>query len=453
MTSTWFSYVALFCWPLVVICLSNRYSVNKAIVLSILWGYLLLPVGVEVDLPLIPPFNKETIPSLAVFVYVRYMLGRRVRFLTRFDFLAILLLVYIVSPFATVLSNSTSVYTGNKIIPGLGVRDSISIIIRQWILLIPFFLGRQFLKEPKDLEMLLRLLIIGALVYSIFVLFEVRMSPQLHRWVYGFHAQGFGQQKRGGGFRPTVFLGHGLWVAFYVMLSVLATTICLKLKVRIIRMLSTKQILFYLLFVLVLCKSLGSLLYVIAIAPLIYWASIETQSRITKILVFICILYPILRIYEYFPVSMLLEWAYSYDTERGQSLQFRFDQEKNLLLHARNKFLFGWGGWGRNRVYDVETGEDISVTDGHWIITLGTYGFIGFLAEFGLLLYPIYKLVSLVKRIKDKKKKILLSGYSFLLVIYVVDMLPNDPMSPLVWLIAGALYGNYEFHNINKKVT
>ena len=33
--------------------------------------------------------------------------------------------------------------------------------------------------------------------------------------------------------------------------------------------------------------------------------------------------------------------------------------------------IFGWGGWGRNRVYD-EMGNDMAVTDGYWIIFFGS---------------------------------------------------------------------------------
>ena len=43
------------------------------------------------------------------------------------------------------------------------------------------------------------------------------------------------------------------------------------------------------------------------------------------------------------------------------------------------------------RVYDSDTRRDISVTDGHWIITLGQAGLLGFIAEFGLLTLPIFR--------------------------------------------------------------
>jgi len=454
MNPNFFAYIALFGWPFFVSHLFKRYPLNKAIILSILLGYLFLPVGLDVDFPLIPPLNKESIPSLAVFFVIRYGLGKRVPLYSKFDFFSFLVILFLVSPIFTVLSNFDPVYTGANVIPGLSIRDIVSVLIRQWIVLIPLLVGRQFLKEPKDLELVLKLIVSIGLVYSLFELFEVRMSPQLHRWTYGYHTAGFGQQKRGGGFRPTVFLGHGLWVAFYTMISVISATLLWRLKKTAVTFVSNKQVVFYLFIVLVFCKTLGSLIYAMAIVPLIYWGSVNLQVRVIKILTFICILYPLLRIYEYFPITMLLDWAYSYDAERGQSLQYRFDQENALLARAQEKLFSGWGGWGRNRIYDLETGNDISITDGHWIIVLGIYGLIGFIAEFGIFLYSVYHAVSVVQKIKDSKEKVLLASFSLILLIYVVDLLPNDPLSPLTWLIAGALYGNVEYQKklINKRL-
>ena len=71
--------------------------------------------------------------------------------------------------------------------------------------------------------------------------------------------------------------------------------------------------------------------------------------------------------------------------DRARSLEFRFINEDRLLGRASERPLAGWGRFGRNRVYDEEGGYDVSVTDGRWIIVLGQFGILGFIAEFGLL--------------------------------------------------------------------
>ena len=47
-------------------------------------------------------------------------------------------------------------------------------------------------------------------------LYEIRMSPQLHYLVYGFYPSFFGMSVRFGGYRPTVFLQHGLAVGMWM---------------------------------------------------------------------------------------------------------------------------------------------------------------------------------------------------------------------------------------------
>src|SRR5439155_21163091 len=60
---------------------------------------------------------------------------------------------------------------------------------------------------------------IGGLVYVPLCWFEVRMSPQLHVWVYGVRHHAFVQQMRDGGYRPMVFMQHGLMVAMWMAMT------------------------------------------------------------------------------------------------------------------------------------------------------------------------------------------------------------------------------------------
>ena len=43
------------------------------------------------------------------------------------------------------------------------------------------------------------------------------------------------------------------------------------------------------------------------------------------------------------------------------------------------------------------TGRDISITDGHWIITMGQFGIVGFIAEFGLLGFSVLRAAGSLK--------------------------------------------------------
>src|SRR4029079_18945292 len=96
-------------------------------------------------------------------------------------------------------------------LPGLSVKDGLYVALHMIFHVgVPFFLGTVLIREASDIEYLLRFVVKAALIYSIFALLEVRLSPQMHRWVYGYAQHSFGQTMRFGGFRPLLFLEHGL---------------------------------------------------------------------------------------------------------------------------------------------------------------------------------------------------------------------------------------------------
>lgn len=59
---------------------------------------------------------------------------------------------------------------------------------------------------------LLKVLALACLAYSLLALWEVRMSPRLNREIYGFFGHSWSQHVRYGGYRPILFLNHGIWV-------------------------------------------------------------------------------------------------------------------------------------------------------------------------------------------------------------------------------------------------
>jgi len=160
-------------------------------------------------------------------------------------------------------------------------------------------------------------------------------------------------------------------------------------------------------------------------------------------LVLIALCYPALRTTNLFPTTLLLDAAASLDADRAASLKFRFDNEDRLLQRASERFWFGWGRFGRNRVYS-ETGRDLSITDGEWIIRLGIFGFVGFVAEFGLIAFSVFRVLPAIKFAESKRDSIFISALALIVAINLVDLLPNASISPWTWFLAGALMGQAE---------
>src|SRR5207253_8876206 len=72
----------------------------------------------------------------------------------------------------------------------------------------------------------------GGMVYVPLCLLEMRIAPTLHLRVYGYHARvDFSQTMRYGGYRPTVFLEHGLWVGMWMMAATLLGIVLWRTKV------------------------------------------------------------------------------------------------------------------------------------------------------------------------------------------------------------------------------
>lgn len=441
----WFAYAALGIWPIVTIYLYRTKSVTEATLWTILGGHMLLPVKTAVDLPMIPPLGKESIPALVAFLGCRFIAIKRIPIFGQSGWVRWLLLLYIVGPFITAELNGDAVFVGGRRLPPITHYDALSVVINQFIHIIPFFLGRQLFRTYEDQQLMFRVLIVAGLFYSLLMLFEVRMSPQLHAWIYGYFPHGsgsFGQQMRYGGFRPVVFMGHGLLVSFFAVVTVIAATVFWQLKIKV-RQFSPPGVTYYLLLVLLLCKSVGSILYGFGAFLLIKITSFKTQLHVARILALLALLYPALSIMNLFPHQTFMNWA-SMDADRAQSLGTRFDNEYALLDHARKRFFFGWGTWGRNRLYSEESGGDITITDGRWIITFGQFGWFGFVAEFGLLAMPVFRALAAFKLLKTKNEMSLLCVHALIIGIMMIDQLPNSSLAPWLWLLTGILLGRAE---------
>jgi len=83
-------------------------------------------------------------------------------------------------------------------------------------------------------------------------------------------------------------------------------------------------------------------------------------------------------------------------------------------------------------------------TDGRWVILIGQFGWLGFLAEFVLLVLPVFFLWRETRFRSPDGYSPLIVPLSLILAVNVFDMLPNATLTPLTWLMAGALTGYAE---------
>ncbi len=440
--------LALFSWPLVVLAFARKYPPALAFILAILVGYLLLPETIAFDLPMLPALTKHSIPALSVVLFIAlfHYRGEKTRnrtLIPEHGFVRIATVGLLLGTLFTVATNGDPLRYGPTFLPGMRLYDGLSQGLAMAIMLLPMLLARKFLASPEAHVLLLRILCIAALLYSLLALFEVRMSPQLNQWLYGFFPHSFAQHYRGGGWRPIVFLSHGLVLSIFFCCATLAAAGLSRIdrKKSGVFLAATA----WLFLTLILTKSLGALVIAILLLPAALLWGVRSQLIVAGAVAALVLIYPVARSNGYIPVYQIIEQAEKIDTDRAGSLRIRILNEDRLLAKARERPLFGWGAWGRSRVFDPVTGVDITIADGRWAGVLGVNGWSGYLFEFGLLCLPLILLFLHRRRYRIGMESSILA---LMMTANLVDLIPNSSITPITWMIAGALWGRLELGRI-----
>jgi len=439
------AYLAISIWPLVILYLLKRYGFAKGVLFSLLGAYMFLPAGFSINLPGIPAFNKFSVTSMTLIAYI-FLSGRASGFRALPRIYKLLIIGFILAPFLTVFNNPNSYMH----LPGLSYYDGLSESLGQFLYILPFMIGFKYFRSYENQLDLFKYLAISAVIYALLALYEIRMSPQLHSMVYGFFPHSWLQQVRSGGFRAIVFMGHGLLVALFLAIGLGFWAVIRKNKQRILSVDNT-FLLGIVLIALILMKSLAALIFGLFLFLMITFMSTQKIHQASLLIAILFMTYPITSAMKIFPHDNIIDIAYSINPERGQSLEYRFKHEELLLEHARVKPFLGWGGYGRNRVRDPETGEDLSVTDGKWILSLGVRGWFGFLMEFLMVVLPIFAAYKVQKENNEigKNERALLAAHALIISVILLDQMPNASLNPLYILLVGSLLGRtFEIQSI-----
>ena len=437
------AYLVLALWPFVAWQLWRRLDPGRALIWTILGGYLLLPPLTGFNFPVIPDLDKVSVPNLMALACALWLVKDKISFVPQSPIGKALIVAYVLSPFGTVLTNTDPLIFRAAMINGMRIYDSLASIAYQLIALLPFFLARRYLGTPEGMRAILAALVAAGLAYSGPMLIEVVMSPQMNVWVYGFFQHDFWQTVRYGGYRPVVFLPHGLWVAFFAFMA-LAAAVTLFRHVGPEARPKALVVMLYLAAMLVLCRSAGPLVYALGMVPLILLVPVRLQLMIAAVLAVLVVTYPVLRGAHLVPIDQILAFADTLSPDRAYSLRFRIENEEILLARAQERPWFGWGGYGRAFTHDPISGRQLNIADGAWVILMGTYGWVGYVAEFGLFALPLV----LLGREALRRPKAALSPWvgavALILGANMIDLLPNATQIPFTWLMAGALLGEAE---------
>ena len=392
-------------------------------------GWLVLSPRLGINLPGVPKLTKDYAVAYGILIGILLCKSNWIRRYRRsyFDFI---ILAFILSPAFSSLLN------------GLGPWDAGSEAYGRLIVWgVPYLAGRILVDSLDDVKQCALAVLLAGLIAVPLCLIEIRLSPQLHRWVYGFHVHRFHMNIRLGGYRPTLMFRHGIevgtWLACSTIIAIWFALVSPRLKAFYLQARAHAAIMIA---ISILSRSLGSLILLFGATAV----AVATRASRTKLILLVLTLmvpaYLTVRISGIWSPDFIVDLVETHaDASRARSFEARQIQEVVLTEKAKQRLPFGWGGHNRFRVFD-DFGQQTTVVDALWLIIFGKYGLFGLVSLYGLLCIP-----SIIIVWKTPARYLLhpnMAGVvALILALFIAnaDSLQNAFYSPLMMISAGVL--------------
>ena len=418
--------VLLYAWIPIVFVLFALMPARRAVITAFVVGYLFLP-EVSFYFHTLPAVNKVSLTAVGVVLGSMVFDGGRL-FAIRPRPIDLAIALLCLSPIVTSVLND------------LGFMDGLAncfTMLFTWGL--AYWVGRAYFRDWESTRELAMGIVLGGLAYAPLCWWEIRMSPQLHGWLYGLQFNSFRTDRNLFGWRPNVFLANGLTVTMFIGIStLLAFWAWMTRSPRRLLGLPMGWIALFLFVTAVFCKAFGG----IVLMTLGITALLMTKWSKTKVAVLCLIvaapLYILVRTTGEWSGNRLVEIAAWINPERGKSLAFRLTNENELSEKALRRPFFGFGGFSRSHVW--VNGRDLTIVDGLWIIMLGEYGLVGLAALVAWVLGAAFMMWYRVPtRYWTDAACAAPVALAVAITLYMIDSLFNATFNPVASLAVGAV--------------
>jgi len=428
-TANGFVAVALAGWIPVVLAFFACLPARRAAIVAVLVGWLVLPVATY-PLHGFPDASKTSATCLGVLLGIVIFDPRRLMAL-RPRWVDVPMLVWCVCPVASSLSNGLGTYDGLS-----GAFDHAV----EWG--VPYMVGRLYCADPEGLRELAIGVVLGALLYMPLCLVELVWGPAVHQWVYGYVPQPLSEAVRFGGWRPTIFLQHGLMLALWMAAA--ALTAAWTWSTGALPRLGSVRTGVWTAALVVTTLALKSVngWVLLGLGAAVLWSIKRFQAWVPLCLVLILpSAYVAARATGCWTGDSLVTWvAATVGPDRAQSVQFRVVNEQRLVDRARQRWVVGWGGWGR-ALAPAPGGKPLT-PDSLWIIAFGNYGLVGLASVGAALLVPVVVFWMRVPIWLWTLPRLAPAAVLALVVaLYAIDNCFNAMVNPVYMLAAGGLAG------------
>lgn len=414
--------IMLAVWPLAVLVLFRCLPAHRALIGSLLGGWLLLPpTSLEVAGL---SFGKVDVERLSMLVGVllfrrRALTGFRLRW---FDLPAVL---YCLMPLVSGLVND------------LGLRPSLVQHYRECVhWLLPYLLTRALIRTPLHLREFGIAFAAAALLYAPLCLFEVKYGLKFSEWLAGSTtAQQSRGAGRGGTFRPTVLLRNGFVLTMMQGFGALLLIWLWFAKVR--RRWGPIPLVLLAAFplsVVVLAKSMGSIVLTVLGLGTLFLVHLTKLRVWLAALVLVVPLYMGVRLSGVVSSDMLVAPVAKLAPHKVKTFRFRLRTEDRVAERMREKPIFGFGDfgiWGQGKEPHL---------DGFWLFTVTRTGILSLALWAAFVLLPVTMfLYRTPARMWATEREGVAAVFAVFLTLLAIDALQNNyAAGPFIALI-GAL--------------
>lgn len=437
------AYLALLLFVPAAVLVFGRMPRAAATAVVVICGSLLLPEQVAVDLPVVPPLDKEYITYLALLLAAsQHQAGalRSARFGRGLEWLIVPMVLGIVG---SAVMNPDPFVNEGYLAPGRGLYWILATTTDELLTLaLPFFLGRALIRTTSDLQVLFAFLALSGALYLVPILVETVMALPFHVWQIAYMVYGISIQPtwRWGFLQPHVLMDNALALATYLVGAVAAAAAFVKARLRI-RGWSSRAVLVACLFGLLLTLNVAGNLYGLTLACSFALFHPRRIAALALALALVPMTYPILRTTGMFPRESLVVVARDVvNPERARSLDGRFQEEDHVLGHIGDRLWFGWAGFDRTPGA-LTFGEGEPGLDGWWTIQLGARGLVGVLLWYALLGIPVFLAWRSMDCWRSYREQALVAALMSIVAVRMIDLLINGWWNHLPVFLAGALYG------------
>lgn len=393
---------------------------GRGFTIAVLGGIMLLPSGRSLVFSGLPEIDKIVAVVLGV------LLGTVV---FHFDTITKLRLRWYDALFALLMGSVvlTSVSSGK------GAYDGLSSAARELLTFaIPVLLARIHLRTPEAWRCFLLGVVWASVLYLPMLVWEARMSPQLHTQVYGYFPHVFAQAApRMGLWRPVVFFGHPLYLArFYAFAAFLAL---LPMRPDLKKLSSQFGPIVFLapLLGLLITQSVGPYMMFALLCGL--YLVISVQPRVAFVPAAGAVLWVTMIFAGYQPMYGVVRIFEMISPARAHSLQYRLDALQEYRGNIVRKPLFGHGGWKAGRI-------EGRATDSAALIHSLRYGFVGAGIIYGWWLCALVTLVALLNITRGSPLGRYAAAAAALLPVCLMMVAVDQALDPhVIAIVSGGL--------------